>query len=141
MPGRRMDPRVIKEVLRLKSLGLSIREISRSVNASVGGVHKLISKAEQSGLGWPLPEDTDDEKLERLLYPEPVEVRGSRVVPQWSFIHRELKRRGVTRQLLWEEYAQEHPINHYMYSRYCELYDVWLKKNRKPLDEADTQGG
>ena len=132
MPGRRMDPRVIKEVLRLKSLGLSIREISRSVNASVGGVHKLISKAEQSGLGWPLPEDTDDEKLERLLYSEPVEVRGSRVVPQWSFIHRELKRRGVTRQLLWEEYAQEHPINHYRYSRYCELYDVWLKKNRKP---------
>ena len=103
MPGRRMNTRAIKEVLRLKSLNFSLREISRSVNASVGGVHKLIRKAEQSGLGWPLPEDIDDEALERLLYPEPVEVRGGKVVPQWSFIHRELKRRGVTRQLLWEE--------------------------------------
>ena len=63
-----MDRRVIKEVLRLKSLNLSIREISRSVNASIGGVHKLIRKAEDAGLGWPLPEDMDDGKLERLFY-------------------------------------------------------------------------
>ena len=132
MPGRRMDTRVIKEVLRLKSLDLSIREISRSVNGSVGGVHKLIRKAEEAGLKWPLPKDTDDEKLEGLLYPEPVEVRGGKVVPEWSFIHRELKRRGVTRQLLWEEYAARHPDGHYSYSRFCELYDVWRGDNAKP---------
>ena len=132
MPGRRMDTRVIKEVLRLKSLDLSIREISRSVNGSVGGVHKLIRKAEEAGLKWPLPKDTDDEKLEGLLYPEPVEVRGGKVVPEWSFIHRELKRRGVTRQLLWEEYAARHPDGHYRYSRFCELYDVWRGDNAKP---------
>ena len=131
MPGRRMDTRVIKEVLRLKSLDLSIREISRSVNGSVGGVHKLIRKAEEAGLKWPLPKDTDDEKLEGLLYPEPVEVRGGKVVPEWSFIHRELKRRGVTRQLLWEEYAARHPDGHYRYSRFCELY-VWRGDNAKP---------
>ena len=132
MPGRRMDTRVIKEVLRLKSLDLSIREISRSVNGSVGGVHKLIRKAEEAGLKWPLPKDTDDEKLEGLLYPEPVEVRGGKVVPEWSFIHRELKRRGVTRQLLWEEYAPRHPDGHYSYSRFCELYDVWRGTTPSP---------
>ena len=132
MPGRRMNTRAIKEVLRLKSLNFSLREISRSVNASVGGVHKLIRKAGEAGLQWPLPEDTDDEALERLLYPEPVEVRGGKVVPQWSFIHRELKRRGVTRQLLWEEYAARHPDGHYRYSRFCELYDVWRGDNAKP---------
>ena len=49
MPGRRMNTRVIKEVLRLKSLGLSIREIGRSVNTSTGDVHKLIRKAEEAG--------------------------------------------------------------------------------------------
>ena len=108
-----MDTRVIKEVLRLKSLDLSIREISRSVNGSVGGVHKLIRKAEEARLKWPLPKDIDDEALERLLYAEPVEVRGGKVVPEWSFIHRELKRSGVTRQLLWEEYAARHPDGHY----------------------------
>lgn len=132
MPGRRMDTRVIKEVLRLKfSLNLSIREISRSVNASVGGIHKLIRKAEESGLGWPLPEDMSEEKLERLLYPEPVEVSGGKVVPKWSSVHRELKRLGVTRQLLWGEYAARHPDGHYSYSRFCELYDIWRKKNTR----------
>ena len=115
MPGRRMNIRVIKEVLRLKSLDFSIREISRSVNASRSGVHKLVRKVEDVNLGWPLPEDIDDEALERLLYPEPEEARGGKVVPQWSFIHRELKRRGVTRQLLWEEYAARHPDGHYPY--------------------------
>ena len=132
MPGRRMNIRVIKEVLRLKSLDFSIREISRSVNASRSGVHKLVRKVEDVNLGWPLPEDIDDEALERLLYPEPEEARGGKVVPQWSFIHRELKRRGVTRQLLWEEYAARHPDGHYSYSRFCELYDVWRGNNAKP---------
>ena len=44
----------------------------------------------------------------------------------------ELKRKGVTRQLLWKEYAQANPDNHYSYTRFCELYGVWRKKNEKP---------
>ena len=113
MPGRRMNTRAIKEVLRLKSLNFSLREISRSVNIAKSSVHDLVRKAEDANIGWPPPEDIDDEALERLLYPEPVEVRGGKVAPQWSFIHREFKRRGVTRQLLWEEYAARHPDGHY----------------------------
>ena len=132
MPGRRMNTRVIKEVLRLKSLSFSIREISRSVNRARSSVHDMVGRAEDAGLRWPLPEDIDDEKLGRLLYPEPVEVRGSKVVPEWAHIHRELKRLGVTRHLLWEEYSARHPDGHYSYSRFCELYDVWRKSNARP---------
>ena len=106
MSRGRMNTRVIKEVSRLKSLGLSVREISRSVNRARSSVHDLISKASDAGIGWPLREGMDDEVLERLLYPE-----GE-------------KTSGVTRQLLWEEYAQNHPGNHYSYSRYCEVYDA-----------------
>ena len=129
MPGRRMGTRVIKEVLRLKSLDLSIREISRSVNGSVGGIHMLIRKAEEAGLRWPLPKDIDDERLERVFYLEPVEVRGGGVVPDWAHIHGELKRSGVTRRLLGEEYAAAHPDSHHSYSHFCELYDEWCGKN------------
>ena len=118
--------------MRLKSLNLSVREISRSVKASIGGVHKLIGKAEEAGLGWPLPEDMDDEALERLLYAQPEESGEGKVLPDCPFIHRELKRRGVTRQLLWEEYAARHPHNHYSYSRFCELCDAWRGNNVKP---------
>ena len=59
MPGRRMNARVIKEILRLRfDRRLSIRQISQSVNASVGVVHNLTRKAEEASLGWPLGEET-----------------------------------------------------------------------------------
>ena len=68
MPGRRMETRVIKEIPRIKfDRGLSTRRISRSVNASVGAVHKLIAKAERRGLGWSPPEDIDDVGLGEIL--------------------------------------------------------------------------
>ena len=44
------------------------RRISRSVNASVGAVHKLIAKAKGRGLGWPPPENVDDAGLGEILY-------------------------------------------------------------------------
>lgn len=133
MPGRRMETRVIKEILRLRfDRRLSTRQISRSVNASVGAVHKLIDKAERAAPGWPLPQDMDDGKLEETLYPKPGGLCEGKVLPDFPGVHGELKRKGVTRQLLWREYAEAHPRNHYSYTRFCELYDGWRKKNREP---------
>lgn len=108
---RRRNIRVIKEILRLKfDWNFSIRQISRSVNKGKGNTQRLTRKAEEAGLGWPLPEDVSNEALERLLYPEGEEkTSGGKVVPEWEHARRELKRSGVTRQLFWEEYAQDHP--------------------------------
>ena len=133
MPRRRMGTRTIKEILRLKSQNLSIRQISQSVGKSVGSIHKLLQKAEEAGLAWPLPEGIDDEQLEQLLYPPKIEkiVEGRRVVPDWAWVHKELKRKGVTRLLLWEEYKAQNPDNHYSYSRYCIFYDQWSKKHTR----------
>ena len=142
MPGRRMETRVVKEILRLKfDLGLSTRQISQSVNASVGVVHKLIGKAERAGLGWPLPKEVDDEKLEEVLYPRAEEICEGKALPEWSLIHRQLKSKGMTRQLLWEEYKEVNPQNHYSYTRFCELYNAWLKKNGKPSMRQEHKAG
>ena len=142
MPRRRMNIRVIKEILRLKfDRGFSIRQISRSVNKGKSNIQRLIHKAEEAGLEWPLPEDVSDEALERLLYPEGEKTSGGKVVPEWKHVRRELKRSGVTRQLLWEEYAQNHPGNHYSYSRYCELYDAWCKENARPSMRQTHKAG
>ena len=133
MPRRRMNIRVIKEILRLRfARNLSIREIGQSVNKGKSNIQRLIHKAQEAGLGWPLPEDMDDEALEGLLYPETEEISDGKAVPDWAHVHKELKRSGVTRHLLWEEYSMENPDNHYSYSRFCELYEEWFKKNRNP---------
>ena len=133
MPGRRMETRVIKEILRLRfERNLSTRQISQSARVSVGAVHKLVGKAKRAGVGWPLPEDVDDRKLEEVLYAKPEVISESKALPDFSYVHGELKRKGVTRQLLWKEYADAHPDSHYSYSRFCELYSSWLSKNAKP---------
>ncbi len=44
-----------------------------------------------------------------------------RAAPDWVAVHRELKRKHVTLQILWDEYIARHPDG-YRYSRFCELY-------------------
>jgi len=83
--------------------GLSIRQINASTKVSVGAIQKLLAKAEALGLGWPLPADLDDTGLARLFYPDADTRVSSRFqVPDWPVIHQELKRKGVTLQLLWD---------------------------------------
>jgi hypothetical protein len=96
--------RKIRDILRLRGAGgLSIRQINASTKVSVGAIQKLLAKAEALGLGWPLPADLDDTGLARLFYPDADTRVSSRFqVPDWPVIHQELKRKGVTLQLLWD---------------------------------------
>ncbi len=76
-------------------------------------------------MSWPLPDGLSDEALERLLFPLPVKVpNGWRAEPDWSLLHRELRKPNVTLSLLWEEYRAIHPSG-YGYSRFCDLYRAW----------------
>jgi hypothetical protein len=100
--------RRIREVLRLKLLcGLSHREIARALGVSVGAVSHYGQLAEQAGLAWPEVEAIDEAQLEARLMPRAPPV-GRRVLPDFTAIHQELKRKGVTLQLLWEEYVAAH---------------------------------
>ena len=83
MPRRRMDARAIREILRLRSLNLSIRQISRSVNKARSSVNDIVRKAEEAGLKWPLCEDVDDRRLEEILYSKSGAVCEGKVVPEW----------------------------------------------------------
>ena len=102
MPARRLLMRKIREVLRLKhERGLSHRAIAQACTIGVGTVTLYLKRTAQRGLGWPLPAELDDAALEAELFPRPVPVRD-RVRPDCAYIHRELKRDGVTLQLLWD---------------------------------------
>ncbi|KTD12025.1 hypothetical protein Lgra_1483 [Legionella gratiana] len=113
--------RKIKEVLRLKySCGLSNVKIGLSCNISRESVRLYLLRASAAGLSWPVPEDLDDEQLEGLLFP--TELISARLPqPDCQQIHQELKRKGMTLWLLWEEYKVNHPDG-MSYSRFCQLY-------------------
>ena len=79
-----------------------------------------------AGLSWPLPKDLDEAALESRLYPASPKPKDAKPMPDMAHIHQELRRRGVTLQLLWEEYKQAHP-NGYQRTQFCHLYRTWAK--------------
>lgn len=131
MPKERLSMRKIKEVLRLRfEQQLTHRVIASSCGIGVTTVREYLIRAKAAGVSWPLPEDMLDETLEHLLF-APNPAGGSQtdvsLIPDWSAVHVELRRKkGVTLQLLWQEYRTIHPDG-YGYSRYCDLYQAWSK--------------
>lgn len=141
MSMKRLSMRKIKEVLRLASeVGLTAREIGRSLSISHPTVLSYLARAGKLGLGWPLPEGLDDVGLEKLLCaPPPLCVSSTRPQPDCAFIHQELKRKGVTLQLLWQEYKEVHPAG-YQYTQFCEHYRKFVRKLDLSLRQTHKAG-
>lgn len=119
--------RKLHEVLRLHHSGMSERTIARIVSLSRSTVAKIITRAQEQGLSWPFPVDMDDAQLESILFPVAQGRPKNCFEPQWSQIHVELRRKGVTLQLLWIEYKEQYQDG-YQYSQFCERYRVWKKQ-------------
>jgi transposase len=128
MARRRISMRKLKETLRLKyECRLTQRQISRAVNVAQSTVHEYLARAERAGLTWPLPDGLDDEELNARLFPPADRPAGAAIpVPDWREVREQLCQKGVTRQLLWQEYIEQYPDG-YGYSRFCELYHEWAK--------------
>src|ERR1700759_1963428 len=113
----RMAMSKTREILRLRwALQLSVREVSRAAAASTGVGSKTELGAEAAGLSWGVVDGLSEQELERRLFGGPKQWRGPErplVDPAW--IHRELRRAGVTLELLHIEYLRQHPDG-YRYS-------------------------
>ncbi|MEQ8764838.1 MAG: hypothetical protein RL885_12980 [Planctomycetota bacterium] len=115
--------RKIRELLRLRwGEGLSQAAVARSLSVASSTVWECENRAKTAGLSWPLPEDLDDASLETLLYHSGGGQEIERAKPDFGAIHKELGKRHVTLQLLWQEYKEAHPEDGYQYSRFCDLY-------------------
>jgi transposase len=56
--------------------------------------------------------------------------------PDFALIHPELKRKGVTLTLLWEEYAAAHPGQAYRYSQFCLLYHRFAASLKRSMRQV-----
>ena len=101
--------RKIREVLRLKfEVGLSARQIAVSVQVGRVTVGDYLNRFAASGLTWPC--SLSDAELEQQLFPlTPVVPSEQRPLPDWAWMHAELRRPGVTLALLWQEYRLSQP--------------------------------
>lgn len=122
----RLSMRKIREVLRLKfDLDLPERQIAKSAQASRSTIAEYLRRFAESGIAWPLPSDLADTTLEaRLFPPKPALPDAQRPVPDWSLIHLEMRKKGVTLFLLWQEHKACHPEG-FRYSWFCNHYRAW----------------
>ena len=129
MPAQRLAMRQVREVLRLKwACGLSDRKIAQSLRVSRPTVAEYVRRAQTAGLAWPLPDTLDDTALERRLFATAAHTPiARRPLPDWTIVHQELKRKGVTLLLLWQEYKASTPDG-LQYSQFCDAYRQWAGK-------------
>jgi transposase len=134
--------RKIKEVLRLHSLGLAQRQIARSCSLGQSTVSEYLKAAETARLQWPEVAGWDEDRLIAAMLPRPTaKVNPVRQPePDYAAIHAELQQhKHLTLQLVWEEYHAQHPDG-YRYSRFCELYQRWRRKQEVVLRQEHRAG-
>ena len=142
MPQERLPVRKIKEVLRLQALGLSQRQIALSCSVGQATVSEYLKAAETAGLKWSDVADWDDDRLWQAMTPprKASPPRKHSPEPDYAALRHELQtNKYVTLQLLWEEYCNQHPEG-YRYSRFCELYRGWLRRQEFVLRQEHRAG-
>ncbi len=142
MPTPRVAMHKIKECLRLKlDCDLSHERTARALGLSKGVVSKYVSRAGAAGLDWPRLSVMDESAIAAALCVVPAKVRGERAPIDLAWVHRELRRKGVTRHLLWQEYCQAHagqPV--YQYTQFCQHHHQYAASLRRSMRQVHVAG-
>ncbi len=127
---RRTTVRDARTILRLThDQGLSAREVAERLKVSKTTVSTYLLRAREVGLtAWPLPaEYEDDAVLQETLFRRMGRPPRDRCEPHWPTVAAELKRKGVTLTLLWQEYRASHPDG-YGYTWFCEAFTAFKRR-------------
>jgi transposase len=144
MPARKIAMRKVKETLRLSlECRLPYDQISQALGLSKGVISKYIRQALAAGLDWSAIEALDEEELHRKLrgqQSEPVVF----VAPDYAGVHLELRGKGFTLMLLWQEYcakwAQDTQVKPYQYTQFCEHYRRFAKTLKRSMRQVHRAG-
>jgi len=124
-----------REILRLNKQGISGRGIAVSLSCSRNTVSKVIKRAVELNLKWPLPETMSNQMIGEMFFPSD-DSTSMYKMPDYDHIHKELAKSGVTLSLLWYEYSENCRKNHaipYRYSQFCKLYQNYSQKTKATM--------
>ena len=133
--------RKIKDVLRLKfDAKLSHQQIADALGLSKGVVTKYAGLAVAAGLDWLAMQSMDEAALERRLLAGAQKGRDY-VQPDYGRVHQELRRKGMTLMLLWEEHRADHAhCQTHAYSQYCSNYRRFAKQLKRSMRQVHRAG-
>jgi transposase len=119
---------------------LSNRAIAGACKVSNSTVGEYLRRAKAAGIGWPLGEIGEDD-LYQKLFPEKAAVSERKYpLPDWEAVQKDKRKKGVTLQLLWQEYKEKYPEG-YQYSQFCEHFQRWKNSQVEPTRHIEHIGG
>ena len=139
-----------REILRLRSLGLSQNDIASSCHVSKKTVNRVLKLAQEHNLRWPLEESLTDREIDKIIHPDgnTAKKTTNKKMPDFEHVKNELLRNGVNKKLLWAEYLEECRLQGakpLMYSQFCHciLQDERVRRatmhiNRKPGEQIEV---
>jgi transposase len=133
--------RKIKDILRLKlDAKLSHAQIASALKISKGVVAKYVGLAASACLDWATVCLMEEAALEQRLLARP-NRSSTYVQPDFGRIHQELRRKGVTLMLLWEEYQADYVDQQtYRYTQFCEHYRAFAKRLKRSMRQIHRAG-
>ena len=128
--ARRTAVKDVRAILRLTcAQGLPVRDVADRLKVSKTTVSTYLLRAREAGLAvWPLPAAAEDDAvLERRLFRRLGRPPRDSTEPDWAIVTAELKRKGVTLALLWQECREAHP-NGYGYTWFCGAFRAFERR-------------
>ena len=142
MANKKTDMSKLRQILRLYSQGEKKLKISTLTGVSRNTLKKYLKIYQGLGLSIRDIEMLNDKNLDELfgesLKPEPGD-KYKTLEAMFPVIEKELKRRGITRQILWSRYITAHPDG-YKLSQFKHYYHQWLKRS-KPVMHIEHLAG
>ena len=135
----RLKMKHIRKIIELSELtDLSVRAIRNALNLPRSTVNDYLTAYKASDLTLELIQSLNDDQIYTALFGD--KTKGSaRPLPDFAKMNTELKKKHVTRSLLWEEYREKHPDG-LGYSQFCEHYRLWSKKVSVSMRQTHKAG-
>ena len=127
-----------KQILRYEHAGISQRETAKLLSVSRNTVSKVINARKAAQLDWDQVNALSETELHDTLFPEKGQVTADFYYPMdIEYLMLELKKPGVTRKLLWEEYVKECRASGnqlpYQYSQFCQHLNQGIEQSKATM--------
>ena len=123
----------VKLILELRDAGMGRNAIASTRHMSRNSVSDVFHIADSRGIAYSDVRNLDDQEVYRMFYPDKHYVEDLYRDPDYEYIHKELKKVGVTLKLLWGEYKDKCRTENSVpmgYTKFCDGYGNYTIGNK-----------
>jgi transposase len=135
MANKRIRMNKLRDIIRLKASGSSNQSISRQLRLSRTTLIRYLKQVQACGQSYQQLLALSEAELSAIVSPAVVHAPHTdasryRVLSDlFEYLEKELRRNGVTRRLLWEEYLKKNPEG-YQYTQFCYHFNQWQQSRK-----------